>query len=214
MTSSPLYPQANGKAEKGVQIVKRLLKKAAHSGTDPHLALMAYRAAPLERGRSPAELLMGRNIRTRLMSYNTHKPKDALWADKAKKLQQRQKWYYDRSAIALLPLDKNDEVRIEGPGSWNRTATVLQQVAPRSYNVVTEDGDVYRRNRRHLLKLHSHPQEKQERPEAKRQEDSEENVAMDTENVTEDTGMSQPTTGEPQLRRSQRNRRPVVRMDL
>lgn len=28
-TSSPLYPKANGKAEKGVQIVERLLKKAA-----------------------------------------------------------------------------------------------------------------------------------------------------------------------------------------
>ncbi|KAJ8339615.1 hypothetical protein SKAU_G00364010 [Synaphobranchus kaupii] len=67
-TELPTQPweKANRKAEKGVQIVKRLLKKAAHSNTDPYLALMAYRAAPLESGKSPAELLMGRNIRTRL----------------------------------------------------------------------------------------------------------------------------------------------------
>lgn len=74
VTSSPLYPQANRKAEKGVQIVKRLLKKAAHSNTDPYLALMSYRAAPLESGKSPAELLLGRKIRTRLPSHITHTP--------------------------------------------------------------------------------------------------------------------------------------------
>ncbi|KAF7653482.1 hypothetical protein LDENG_00082320 [Lucifuga dentata] len=59
ITSSPMCPQANGKAEKEAQIVKRLIKKAAHSKTDPYLALMACSAAPLESGRSPAELLMG-----------------------------------------------------------------------------------------------------------------------------------------------------------
>ncbi|KAG1940203.1 protein NYNRIN-like [Pimephales promelas] len=66
VTSSLLYPQANGQAEKGVQIVKRLLKKAKDGKTDPHLALLSYRAAPLECGASPAELLMKRKLRTTL----------------------------------------------------------------------------------------------------------------------------------------------------
>ena len=39
-TSSPLYPKANGKAEKGVEIVKRLLKKAAETKSDPYFALL------------------------------------------------------------------------------------------------------------------------------------------------------------------------------
>ncbi|KAJ8381193.1 hypothetical protein SKAU_G00019710 [Synaphobranchus kaupii] len=153
-TELPTQPweKANGKAEKGVQIVKRLLKKAAHSNTDPYLALMAYRAAPLESGKSPAELLMGRNIRTRLPRYVTYEHRDEVWADKARKLQQKQKTCYDRTATALVPLQEKDVVRIEGPGSWTKRATVLQQVTPRSYSVMTENGNVIRRNRRHLLK--------------------------------------------------------------
>lgn len=56
ITSSPFYPQANGQAEKGVQIVKTLLKKVSDSKSDPYMALLSYRAAPLECGASPAEL--------------------------------------------------------------------------------------------------------------------------------------------------------------
>lgn len=48
VTSSPLYPQSNGKAEKGVHIVKQFLKKAHDSNSDPYLALLSYPASPLE----------------------------------------------------------------------------------------------------------------------------------------------------------------------
>lgn len=59
VTSSPYYPQSNGLAEKALQIVKCLLKKAAEAREDPHLAILNYRSTPLEGGKSPAELLMG-----------------------------------------------------------------------------------------------------------------------------------------------------------
>ena len=62
-TSSPHYPQANGEAERGVQTIKTLLKKASN----PYQALLNYRNTPLD-GLSlfPAQLLVGRRLKTML----------------------------------------------------------------------------------------------------------------------------------------------------
>ncbi|UYV78554.1 K02A2.6-like [Cordylochernes scorpioides] len=62
VTSSPRFPQSNGMAEAGVKIAKLILKKIQ----DPSLGLLEYRSTPLENGYSPAELLMGRKLRTTL----------------------------------------------------------------------------------------------------------------------------------------------------
>ena len=63
-TSSPFYPQSNGLAERGVGIVKQMLKKATEETSDPYLALLNNRATLFEGGMSPAELIMGRKLRT------------------------------------------------------------------------------------------------------------------------------------------------------
>ena len=60
ITSSPHYPQSNGESERAVKTVKSLLKKEG----DPYLALMSYRATPLQNRFSPSELLMSRRLRT------------------------------------------------------------------------------------------------------------------------------------------------------
>ena len=65
--SSPRYPRSNGEAELAVQTVKNLLKKC----DDPYLALLAYRTSPLKTGCSPAELLMGKELRTTVPAMPT-----------------------------------------------------------------------------------------------------------------------------------------------
>ena len=60
-TTSPYYPQANGLAERMVKTLKKLLEHSRYA----YKALLSYRATPLPWcGYSPAELLMGRKIRT------------------------------------------------------------------------------------------------------------------------------------------------------
>ena len=62
-TSSPHFPQSNGHAERAVQTAKKLLS----GSTDPRMALLSYRSTPLTWcGLSPAELLMGRPIRSNI----------------------------------------------------------------------------------------------------------------------------------------------------
>lgn len=151
VTSSPHHPQANGKAEKGVHIIKQLLKKATDSKSDPYLALLSYRSAPLDCGQSPAELLMNRKLCTTLPCYTEVKQRNEMQS-KMENLKWKQKQRYDKSTRALRPLRKDDVVRIQDQDAWNKKATVLQEIGPRSYEVRTEEGHVFRRNHRNLLK--------------------------------------------------------------
>ena len=69
-TSSPCFPKSSGLAESAVKNVKSLIIiKAIHSNQDVNKALQAYRATPVIDGQSPAELLMGRRIRTTIPTH-------------------------------------------------------------------------------------------------------------------------------------------------
>ncbi|KAK2176170.1 hypothetical protein NP493_677g00010 [Ridgeia piscesae] len=146
VTSSPEYTQSNGKAEKAVQIVKRLLKKANENYEDPYLALLNYRTSPLSGSdRSPGEISMNRKLRTKLTSAEEHVTMHKLPDIK-------QKRYYDHGSNQLKPLETTDTVRVRGDGVWSEKAQVLARVAPNSYLVELGRGRRLRRNRRHLLK--------------------------------------------------------------
>ena len=146
ITSSPYHPEANGKAERTVQTIKTLLKKALKDEEDPYLALMNFRACPSPDGTpSPATMLMNRMLRTRLPRMNQEKSH----LDKAI-LEQKQ--YYDAKTKPLPPLAEGSTVRIHRGKSWDSLAQVVKTAdSPRSYISQDEAGKILRRNRRDLL---------------------------------------------------------------
>jgi hypothetical protein len=151
--SSPRYPRANGFAEAMVKVTKGLIVRAEAAGTDPHLALMAYRATPIRTGqRSPAELLTGRKLRV-LIPVRTHTP---VHAQESREEQLRAKKsvaeYHDQRARALQELLQFQDVRVQlNPDKpiWQK-GVVVDTPGPgalNSYRVQTEDGGIYQRNR-------------------------------------------------------------------
>ena len=71
MTSAPYHPASNGLAERAVKSFKRGFERMGEGSLKTKLArfLLQYRNAPQgTTGQSPAELLMGRRLRSHLLS--------------------------------------------------------------------------------------------------------------------------------------------------
>ncbi|GAB1609879.1 uncharacterized protein LOC115227445, partial [Argonauta hians] len=148
ITSSPHFPQGNGEAERAVQTIKNLLKKAS----DPYIALLNYRSTPLQHGQSPAELLMNRKLRSRIpaLTQNNRKltgDEEFKKADSQLKIKQKENFDKRHRARERAPI-------MEGQAVWLKTpktspAIVVGKQSTRSVVVETESGNV-RRNRSHL----------------------------------------------------------------
>lgn len=157
ITSSPAYPQSNGKAEQAVKTAKRLMRLAKESRSDPYLALLDFRNTPTQSmDSSPSQRLMGRRTQTLLPTKATLlQPKiQKSVSQKLLNSKETQASYYNRGAKDLQPLKPGDLVRIapiQGQKTWKQ-GTVKEEVSTRSYNIKTHSGQVLRRNRRHLRK--------------------------------------------------------------
>jgi RNase H-like domain found in reverse transcriptase/Integrase zinc binding domain len=154
-TSSPRYPKSNGMSENGVKIAKNMLKKAEFSNGELYLFLLEYRNMPITGLQvSPAQLLMSRKLKTCIPMATSHlQPcvqRDVVPALQA--LQCKQKMFHDRSAQALVPLEKGDNVVWRKDGVWEPAKIIDKHDTPRSYIIGTENGQVLRRNRRDLRK--------------------------------------------------------------
>ena len=102
-------------------------------------------------------MLMNRNIRTRL-------PAAEFINVKSQSTQNKQKKYYDKGAKLLTPLQPGQIVRIRNDKDWENKGEILEKLDERSYNVLTESGNILRRNRRHLLQTNEENKEKSNGP--------------------------------------------------
>ena len=151
ITSSPLYPQSNGESERAVKTVKGLLRKEG----DPYLALLSYRATPLQNGFSPSELLMSRKLHTTVPvireQLRPHVPDSDSLRERNEKIKSRQQSNFNsyHGARELSPL-------IPGQTVWmpdrEQEARVTQEATTRSYEVQTSEG-TYCRNRKALVPI-------------------------------------------------------------
>ena len=156
-TSSPRYPRSNGLAERTVRTVKTLVQKCKKTKQDVQVAMLNLRATPID-GKlpSPAEMLLGRQIRTQLPSYQHVVPSenhDAL-RDKSEKMKTK----HDKTAgQELPPLYVGQKVRVQQPEnkSWEPAKVTEVCTENRSYVIQTPNGSSLRRNRSHIREMPS-----------------------------------------------------------
>ena len=160
-TSSPLYPQSNGKVEQAVKTAKQLMRKARHDQKDPYLAILDFRNTPTQgfnTSTSPAQRLMNRRTNTLLPTKQSLLQPNTVsqYHVHNEMLQQKQQFYYNQGTKDLQPLKNGDVVRIQPSTQTNKEwkkGVDKSKVNIRSYDV--EVGQrTFRRNRRHIRQTH------------------------------------------------------------
>ncbi|KAL5510480.1 hypothetical protein EMCRGX_G006033 [Ephydatia muelleri] len=134
------------------------VKKLISTGDDPNLSLLNYRAMPLPWcGVSPAELLMGRRLRTMVPQirewFMPGWPYVKEFKTKNRAYKEKQKEIYDRSHRVKSRADMEDGtlVWVSNPvGERSQGQVVAPANTPRSYVVETPTGEVGR-NSSHLV---------------------------------------------------------------
>ena len=161
-TSTPHYPQSNGKAEATVKSMKKLITTSwnGHSLDEDKLtrALLQYRNTPSRKdGLSPAQKLYGRPIQDTIPAHRRAFSSKWLIYNKdveTRALDSKQKTeeYYNRNARSLPEIHGGSNVAIQNPQTklWD-TYGVVTEVGPhRRYYVKTRSGQILVRNCRFL----------------------------------------------------------------
>ena len=194
ITSSPHYPQSNGLIERMIQTVKNIMKKCHDTNADLNMALLCLRATPVSNNiSSPCVLLNNRMYKTNLPSIASSRTSRDM-NDALQQRQDLQKFYHDKNARPLMPLVREQPVRVLNPQSkqWQPGKVVSTTADPRSYQVESE-GAIYRRNRSHL------------KPSTDETTATAENKAAPDPTPVPPTAAPAPAAEPPPLRRSSRN---------
>ena len=152
--SSPHYPQSNGLAESAVKAMKRLVTKCTTNGKlDKSLlnqGLLEFRNTPRECGRSPAQMAMGRELRTLVPSVTL--PSLPVQNTRVDQSRSKAETCYNKSARDLKPLNPGTAVFIQDPKTklWDMEGRIINAGNHRQYTVEYCNGKRVTRNRKFL----------------------------------------------------------------
>ncbi|CAG9135828.1 unnamed protein product [Plutella xylostella] len=147
---SPYKPSSNGAAESAVKIIKTCLKKAIFERENLDLALdrylLMYRSTPHSAtGRSPAELLLGRELRT---------PLHLLRPSLADAVRERQRKQVELRGGHLRSFEIGDNVMFkafQNNKSFWMNGVVSQRTGPVSYKIDV-NGKIFRKHVDHIVR--------------------------------------------------------------
>ena len=148
--SAPYHPSTNGLAEWAIQTLKESLRKSKTGSLETRISrfLFKYRTTPhTTTGVSPAELLMGRQLRSHLSLLHP----DLTIRDRVTNRQQNQKDNHDSHARKRhFTIGDTVFVRDFPTGKKWLPGTVTQVRGPLSFLVTLDDGHVMRRHIDHI----------------------------------------------------------------
>ena len=155
VTSSPHHANANGMSESAVKTASRMIRKCNDSNSDLDMALLIHRNTPSEGMlTSPAQRLLGRRTRANLpITKDLLKPPVKQEKQSIERKQMKSAEYYDKQAKPLKALTEGQAVRLKpfalGQRVWKK-GEVMKRLDERSYEILTENGNLVRRNRVHI----------------------------------------------------------------
>ena len=145
-TSSLHYPQSNGFAKACVKSAKHALQQAKYSGADPHLALLALRATPINsKLPSPAELLYQCRLRMTIPAKICNSDPSAMQVrEQIDTCSKSAKAQADKCSKSLAPMYAGQPVATYDTlrKIWV-PATVIHILPQSSYLVCTSNGSTY-----------------------------------------------------------------------
>ena len=153
--SSSTYPQSNGFIESMVKITKQILQRCKQTSSDPHMAMLLYRATPLQSGMaSSVELLSQRRYQTTLPIKNREPVRSRNHRETMAKSRDKREEYFNK-ATDYRQLQMYEPIYVQldpGKTTWQK-ANVIEippENNPRSYKIQLPTRQRFTKNRRHL----------------------------------------------------------------
>ncbi|UYV73865.1 hypothetical protein LAZ67_11001191 [Cordylochernes scorpioides] len=148
--------RSNGLAERNIQTIKNQLIKCRDEGSDPYLAILAYRNTPKNDLPSPAQLCLSRSLRCQIPRITPlYRPYQTNWRSIKNAKRKRQssiKEQYDRNSKSYPKVNVGEDAwcQIHPRETWTPVKISAQADSPQSFEVVTPSGSRLIRNQKFI----------------------------------------------------------------